>query len=108
MASTTRDRFRAQVRSEIKAAALAQVAEDGAQGVSVNAIAKELGVSGPALYRYFANRDELLAELVVDAYRDFARALAVAADRDRGLAPAARLRALADAWRAFARSEPHR
>src|SRR3954449_4992201 len=108
MASTTRDRFRAQVRSEIKAAALAQVAEDGAQGVSVNAIAKELGVSGPALYRYFANRDELLAELVVDAYHDFAAALAAATERDLGLAPPQRLRALADAWRGFARAQPHR
>src|SRR3954449_11955877 len=106
MASTTRDRFRAQVRSEIKAAALAQVAEDGAQGVSVNAIAKELGVSGPALYRYFANRDELLAELVVDAYHDFAAALAAAIAPD--LTPVRRVRALADAWRGFARAQPHR
>jgi AcrR family transcriptional regulator len=70
--------------------------------------AKELGVSGPALYRYFANRDELLAELVVDAYHDFAATLAAATDRDLDLAPPQRLRALADAWRGFARAQPHR
>src|SRR3954449_10061035 len=108
MASTTRDRFRAQVRSEIKAAALAQVAEDGAQGVSVNAIAKQLGVSGPALYRYFAGRDELLTELVVDAYDDLAEAVGDAAPRTRRRPTRDRLQALARAYRDWAIAHPHR
>jgi hypothetical protein len=38
----------------------------GPSGRSVSAIGKQLAVSGPALYRYFASRDELLAELVID------------------------------------------
>jgi AcrR family transcriptional regulator len=101
-----RERFREQVRDDVKAVALDQLAEGGPSALSVNAIAKQLGVSGPALYRYFANRDDLLAELVIDAYHDFAAALAAATDRD--LAPAQRLRALADAWRGFARAQPHR
>lgn len=29
-------------------------------------------MSGPALYRYFANRDELITELITDAYRSLA------------------------------------
>jgi AcrR family transcriptional regulator len=103
-----RERFREQVRDDVKAVALDQLATGGPAALSVNAIAKELGVSGPALYRYFANRDELLAELVVDAYHDFAAALAAATDRGLGLDPARRLRALAGAWRAFARAQPHR
>jgi AcrR family transcriptional regulator len=44
----------------------------------VNVIAEELGVSGPALYRYFAGRDALLTELIVDAYADLAAALTAA------------------------------
>jgi AcrR family transcriptional regulator len=100
-----RARFRAQVQADVKREALTQLADGGPAAVSVNAIAKRLGVSGPSLYRYFANRDELLAELVVDAYLDFAEALSVATERVR--APR-RVRALADAWRAFARAEPHR
>lgn len=103
-----RARFREQVRENVKAVALDQLAEGGAAALSVNAIAKRLGVSGPALYRYFANRDDLLAELVVDAYHDFAAALAAATDRDLALSPPERLRALAGAWRGFARAEPHR
>ncbi|MEV4759454.1 TetR/AcrR family transcriptional regulator [Micromonospora sp. NPDC049559] len=101
-----RGRFRAQVRDEVKRTALRQLAEGGPQALSVNAIAKELGVSGPALYRYFANRDELLTELVRDAYHDLAAALRAAAGGD--LAPADRLRAVGAAYRDWALRQPHR
>ena len=74
-----RQRYRAQVRGEVKQAALRQLAQSGPAGLSVSAIGKELGVSGPALYRYFASRDELLTELVIDAYHDLAEALRDAA-----------------------------
>jgi AcrR family transcriptional regulator len=102
-----RGRFRAHVRDEVKHVALRQLAEGGPQALSVNAIAKELGVSGPALYRYFANRDELLTELVADAYRDLAAALA-AAGAARRQPPPRRLRAFAAAYRNWAKAEPHR
>lgn len=103
-----RARFREQVRADVKAAALRQIASGGACALSVNAIAKQLGVSGPALYRYFANRDELLTELVLDAYHDLANALAAATDRALGQSPRDRLKALAGAWRSFALAAPHR
>lgn len=94
-----RDRFRAQMVDEIKQIALRQLAEGGPQALSVNAIARELGVSGPALYRYFANRDALLTELILDAYGDLTAALHAAGP---GLAP------LANAYRAWATGNPHR
>jgi AcrR family transcriptional regulator len=50
------------VRAEVKQAALAQLAQAGPGGISISAIGKQLGASGPALYRYFAGRDELLTE----------------------------------------------
>jgi AcrR family transcriptional regulator len=103
-----RDRFRAQVRDEVKAAALRQLADGGPQAVSVNAIAKELGVSGPALYRYFANREDLLDALVLDAYADLARALEEAVMSHARRARASRLRALAHAYRRWAVGQPHR
>jgi AcrR family transcriptional regulator len=93
-----RDRYRAQVREEVKQAALRQLASGGPPAVSVNAIARELGVSGPALYRYFANRDDLLTELTLDAYDDLADALTGAGD----------LPATARAYRAWALAQPHR
>src|SRR5580698_7712010 len=90
---TMRARYRAQVRGEVKQAALSQLAESGPAGLSVSAIGKQLGVSGPALYRYFASRDELLTELVIDAYHDVAHALSAAAGHAPKLDPRARLEA---------------
>lgn len=75
-----RGRFRAQMRDEAKAAALEQLATGGPQALSINAIGKALGVSGPALYRYFDSRDALLTELILDAYADLVGALRAGPD----------------------------
>ena len=87
-----------QVRSRAKAVALEQLAEGGPEAVSVNAIGRRLGVSGPALYRHFANRDDLLAALTLDAYEALAAALADAGD----------VAGLAHAYRDWALAQPHR
>src|SRR6478609_4943484 len=84
-----------QVRAAVKRVALAQLESGGPAAVALNAIARELGVSGPALYRYFSSRDALLTELVLDAYNDLADALAGADSLPR-------------AYRAWALEEPHR
>lgn len=105
---TMRERYRAQVRGEVKQAALRQLAESGPAGLSVSAIGKQLGVSGPALYRYFASRDELLTELVIDAYDDLADALRAAARQPAVTEPRARFDALARAYRSWAVAQPHR
>ena len=67
-----------------------------------------MGLTGPALYRYFADRDALLAELVVDAYADLADALEAAVEEQRDGRPADRFRTFAAAYRAWAISQPHR
>ena len=54
---------------------------------------------GPALYRYFAGRDALLTELVVDAYRDLAAALTDAATGAADRPAGERFAALARAYR---------
>jgi len=106
--ATMRERYRAQVRQEVKEAALRQLAEAGPGALSISAIGKQLGVSGPALYRYFASRDDLLTELVIDAYHDLANALAAAAGRVPDDNPRGRFEALARAYRRWALGEPHR
>jgi AcrR family transcriptional regulator len=103
-----RARLRAWTRDEIKAAALRQLAEHGVEGISLNAIAKELGMTGPALYRYVASRDELLADLVVDAWEDLAGALEHAAEESAGASAAERLGRIGLAYRAWGTSQPHR
>src|SRR3954454_2143297 len=83
------------VRAAVKRVALTQLEQGGPTAVALNAIARELGVSGPALYRYFKNRDALMTALVKDAYDDLADALADAPS-------------LAHAYRAWALAQPHR
>ncbi|MFJ3309900.1 TetR/AcrR family transcriptional regulator [Streptomyces sp. NPDC086549] len=103
-AESPRERYRSQVRAEIKERAREQIATAGASGLSLNAIAKELGMSGPALYRYFGGRDDLITELIRDAYRSLAdtfRATADSGDGLPGLAHALRRWALADPQRYF-------
>ncbi|MDG9692627.1 TetR family transcriptional regulator [Streptomyces sp. Alain-F2R5] len=101
---TPRERYRSQVRAEIKEHAREQIATAGASALSLNAIAKRMGMSGPALYRYFAGRDELITELVRDAYRSLAdtfRAAAASGADLTGLAHTMRSWALADPQRYF-------
>src|SRR5260370_30013846 len=105
---TMRERYRAQVRGEVKQAALRQLAESGPAGLSVSAIGKQLGVSGPALYRYFASRDELLTELVIDAYHDLADALTDALRHAPSTQPHAQLEDITRAYRSCALAQPHR
>ncbi|MBD0676081.1 TetR/AcrR family transcriptional regulator [Streptomyces sp. CBMA156] len=101
-ADTPRERYRAQVREEVKEHAREQIATAGASALSLNAIAKRMGLSGPALYRYFAGRDELITELVRDAYRSLADTLGAAA------AEGADLAGLARALRGWALADPQR
>ncbi|WP_327371477.1 TetR/AcrR family transcriptional regulator [Streptomyces sp. NBC_01217] len=105
-----RSRYREQTRSEIKEVALQQLADGGVGALALTRIAKEMGLSGPALYRYFASRDDLLSALIRDAYDDAAAAMTEAAQGASAAArsPRARLHSLADAYRAWAVGEPHR
>jgi len=101
-----RQQYREQTRQEVKRLALLQLAEHGIAGISVNAIGKRMGVTGPAIYRYFANRDALLTELIADGYHGLADTLEAAIDP--AAVPADRTRAVAGAMRAWAVAVPHR
>ena len=48
---------------------------DGAAGLSLRAIARDLGMVSSAVYRYVASRDELLTLLLIDAYSELADAV---------------------------------
>jgi AcrR family transcriptional regulator len=103
-----RARRRAWTRDEIKASALRQLAERGVEGLSLNAIAKELGMTGPALYRYVSSREELLADLVVDAWEELADTLERAAEESARASAGERLAATGLAYRAWGTVQPHR
>lgn len=75
-----RERLRAATTDEIKAIARQQMTQQGAAAISLRAIAAQMGMTAPALYRYFSSRDELLTVLILDAYNSLADSLQVARD----------------------------
>jgi len=79
---------------------------EGAAGLSLRAIARDLGMVSSAVYRYVASRDDLLTLLLVDAYSELAAAVDGAAATD--LPWADRLLAMAHAARAWAVDQPAR
>ena len=109
-AGTRRERLRAQTLTEIQEHALAQVAQGGPEALSLNAIARAMRMSGPALYRYFASREDLLVALVADSYDDLAGTVEAASEAVSAGPPTGgdRLRAVAAAYRGWALIHPHR
>ena len=63
-----RERARAEITAEITAEARRQLAVEGAAGLSLRAVARQLGMVSSGIYRYVANRDELLTMLIIEAY----------------------------------------
>ena len=45
-----------------------QLASDGAPGLSLRAIARDMGLVSSAVYRYVASRDDLLTLLIIESY----------------------------------------
>jgi AcrR family transcriptional regulator len=102
-----RERSRAEITRQILDAARRHLATDGASGLSLRAIARELGMSPSAVYRYIPRRDDLLTTLIVAAY-DALGAAAEAAEADVARADlAGRWSAVCDAVRAWARARPN-
>jgi AcrR family transcriptional regulator len=106
--SGRRARLHAATREEVKAIALRQLAAGGMEALSLNAIGREMGLTGPALYRYFASRDALLTDLIVDAYGDLAVSVEAAAQANDGADAAVSVRAFAATYRTWALAQPSR
>jgi AcrR family transcriptional regulator len=58
-----------EIQRDILTAALHVFRRDGHRGLSLRAIAKQLGCTSAALYRYFDSKDRLLDAIRVDGYR---------------------------------------
>ncbi|GAC1444373.1 MAG: TetR/AcrR family transcriptional regulator [Mycobacteriales bacterium] len=106
---TAREQARAAIVRATKQAALEQLARTGAAGLSMRAVARELGLASSALYRYFPSRDALLTALIVDGYNQAGEAAETAEQLARvdGADAGARWLAVCRAIRSWAVSQPH-
>ncbi|MDE3723845.1 TetR/AcrR family transcriptional regulator [Nocardiopsis sp. N85] len=70
-----RERVREATLSEIKAIARSHLVEHGVAGVSLRAIAREMGMTAPGLYRYVSGIDSLLVLITADMFDELAAAV---------------------------------
>jgi AcrR family transcriptional regulator len=97
-----RDRARADTAREIKQTARRVLVEHGPDGLALRAVAREMGMTAPALYRYFANREDLVEHVVADLYGELCQELEVARDAAEPATPGVQLMECARAFRARA------
>ena len=78
-----RDRLRAATTEEIIQTARQLLVKDGPEAVSLRAIAREMGMTAPGLYRYFGSHEELIrhvcAGIFTELGADIRRAIEAAA-----------------------------
>lgn len=108
MPRTPRERARAQTVADIVRLGREHLASHGAAALSLRAVARDLGVVSSAVYRYVANRDELLTLLLVDAYDELGDAVDMAVEAVPPRDHAGRFKALGRAVRDWALREPAR
>ena len=72
--ATSRVQAREELVAEITRTARRHLVRDGAAGLSLRAVARDLGMVSSAVYRYFPSRDDLLTALIIDAYDAFGAA----------------------------------
>ncbi|GAA5081490.1 AcrR family transcriptional regulator [Thermocatellispora tengchongensis] len=104
---TARERVRAELIREITDIARRHLATEGAAGLSLRAVAREMGMVSSAIYRYFPSRDDLLTALIIDGYNAIGEAVEQAeatCPRDDYLA---RWLACCRAVRTWALNHPH-
>ncbi|MGW0042851.1 SACE_7040 family transcriptional regulator [Rhodococcus sp. NPDC003348] len=65
-APTRRSQAKADRRRQLLQAASRLIAERGYAGVRLEDLGSAVGISGPAVYRHFSNKEALLVELLVD------------------------------------------
>lgn len=93
-----------EARDRIRAVTERHIVTHGPEGISLRAIAADLGWTAASLYRYYASKAELIDAVRTAAYRRFSERI------EAGYASSADLwqssRAIGDAYIAFAMAEP--
>ncbi|MFC9997926.1 TetR/AcrR family transcriptional regulator [Nocardia sp. NPDC127526] len=104
--TTRRDRLRQTTMAEIRSTARRLLIEQGAQAVTVNAVARAMGMSGPALYRYYASHEILVQAVTADCYEELTRAVTAARATHADASESVRLLSMCRAMREWAITHP--
>jgi AcrR family transcriptional regulator len=91
-------------KERIFEAARALFAQEGPEGLSVRAVAREAGLSPMAMYRHFADKDALIDALMLDGFAAWEAMVGAIREPE----PVSWLRAVTQAYLEFALRDPHR
>jgi AcrR family transcriptional regulator len=104
--SARRDRLRAEMLTQIKGNARLLLRAGGARAVSLRAIAREIGVTPPAIYRYYPNLQALIDALREDILGELVTRIQFVRDQHRQDCAAIRIGEMARAFRRWALDHP--
>ncbi len=104
---TPRARHRIECRRRILDAAGNAIAEEGIDGLSMNRLARSLGFTPGALYRYFASRDVLVATLAIEVIDELGATLRLLARLAPDDDPLQRVLLLVDGYREYSVGRPN-
>lgn len=108
MSRPKREHQQTDLRQRIIDAAWEQIAAEGASALALRAIARKLGITAPAIYHYFADRDALITALIIDAYTSLGDSQMAARDAAPAEDLRGRLWATGIAYREWALLYPQR
>jgi AcrR family transcriptional regulator len=97
-----REQARADTVREIKRTARRVLVDQGVDGLALRAVAREMGMTAPALYRYFDSREDLVEHVVADLYDELTDVLETVRDATEPATPGAQLLNVARAFRTWA------
>lgn len=78
--ASRRERLRAELERDVLAAARKLIAAQGFEALNLSAVAREIGVTPPALYRYFAGKPGLTVSVYEAVTHDFVSTVGRAAN----------------------------
>ena len=104
--ASRRERVRAATTQEIKETARRFLVEQGPDAVTLRAIAREMGMTAPALYRYFDSHEELLRNVIGDVFAEIAGDVRVAIQQVAADGMAAKFAASAREFRRWSLNHP--
>lgn len=103
---TRRERARDATTAEIKATARALLVADGPDALTIRAIARTMGLTPAALYRYFAGHEELVTAMCGDVLDEITATLEIARDTVALDDPLGRLMVICRAFRTWSLAHP--
>ncbi|WP_345363227.1 TetR/AcrR family transcriptional regulator [Actinoallomurus liliacearum] len=102
--TTRRERLRAELDRDIRMSARRLLGADGPAAMTLAAIARDVGITAPAIYRYYESHDDLVRAVADDLIEDLVTTLQAAADPSHDLL--ARLSGATNAIRTWALEHP--